>query len=99
MGFIDTDNDGIQDEGDEGVLYYAVNPTESSYTSNYNATDGYTDQTTYNGGWRRVFSRTATESAGVAQYTVSDTKVILCNSNGSKSDFELLGVNAMASQG
>ena len=92
MGYIDLDNDGIQDSGEEGVLYYATNPLESSY--NTSIVDGSYFSGTYNGGWRRVITRKDDDS-----YTGSDTMVVLCNQDGSKTDFILAGVNAMASQG
>jgi prepilin-type N-terminal cleavage/methylation domain-containing protein len=102
MGFVDDGgnagensekaNNGVQDPGEEGVLYYATNPLETSFTSD--GSSGSYDTHTYNGGWRKVITRTDNDT-----YTNSNTTVVLCNSNGSKTDFILEGVNAMASQG
>ncbi|MBE6835545.1 MAG: prepilin-type N-terminal cleavage/methylation domain-containing protein [Ruminococcaceae bacterium] len=89
----DKAGNGIQDPGEEGVIFYATNPTIADLDSDpdYMSGGGYFSGS-YTGGWRQALTRAVGNS-----YT-KETTVMKRQADSWKS-FVFEGANSMASQG
>jgi len=92
VGYVDSNNNDVNDSNEEGVIYYAKDPSIPC-NPDERITNGSYPTRTYNGGWRKCITRKADDSYAIDHtYTVYYT-------GGTARQFTLTGVNAAASQG
>lgn len=91
VGYVDSNNNDVNDSNEEGVIYYAKDPSIPC-NPDERITNGKYPRT-YNGGWRKCITRKADDSYAIDHtYTVYYT-------GGTARQFTLTGVNSAASQG